>query len=112
MTRVWRDLPAPPDHKMWCVACVMFGQAQVNREYGEQIKALEQDGKDEDFWFKPKAPHLEVAVVRGICPLLQQLGVLDLCWSHVAGVEIQAISPLDPRFQQGNVVSPGLMPGR
>lgn len=112
MTRVWIDLPAPPDHKMWCVACVTFGRARINQEYGEQIRALEADGKDEDFWFKPKCPQLEPAVVRGICAPLQQMGILDLCWTHVAGVQVEMISPLDPRFQQGNIVPPGLLPGK
>ena len=112
MTRVWMDLPAPPDHKMWCVACVTFGRARINQEYGQQIVALENDGKDEDFWFKPNCPHLETAVVRGICAPLQQLGIMDLCWSHVAGVQIQTVSPLDPQYQKGGaVIPPGLLRG-
>lgn len=112
MTRVWIDLPRPPEHRTWCVACVAFGRAWVNQEYGEQIRALESDGKDEDFWFKPRSPHLEAAAVRGVCIPMQGWGVLDLCWTHVTGVEVQAVSPLDPRFQQGQPGPPSLLMGR
>jgi len=112
MTYAWIKLPEPPQGRMWCVACVAFGKARINKEYGPQIVALENDGKDENFLFEPQQfPHLELATVRGLCAQLQQFGIVDLCWTHVAGVEVRAVSPLDPAFQQGPPVPAGLLKG-
>lgn len=114
MTNAWIDLPRPPEGQQWCVACVMFAKARINTEYGHQITSLAADGIDEDFVIKPaRPPRLEVAVVRGLCAQVQQLGILDLCWTHVAGVQVQAVSALDPAYQKQPVqIPPGLLRGR
>jgi len=114
VTNPWIKLPEPPNGRQWCVACVAFARAKMNEEYGPQMVELSNDGQEGDFWFEPKrSPHLEPAVVRGVCGPLQQLGILDLCWTHVAGIVMQKISPLDPQYQGAPVaVPPGLLRGR
>lgn len=115
MTTAWLDMPDPPPGRMWCVACAMFAKAVVNNQMGATIERLAADGKDEHVRLKPIMPHLEPASVRGLCAQLQQLGITDLCWTHLAGLELQIISPLDPRFNgAGNMapVPPGLLPGK
>lgn len=113
MTVAWLDLPEPPPGRSWCMACVMFGKAQVNNQMHEHVARLAADGKDGEVRLQPVVPHLEPATVRGLCSQLQDLGILELCWTHVAGIELKAISPLDPRFNgAGNGAPPGLRPGR
>ncbi len=112
MTNPWIKMPAPPQGKVWCVACVAFAKAKINDEYGPQMVQLANDGQEGDFWFEPRALHLEPATVRGLCGQLQQLGLVELCWTHVAGIAVQQISPLDPQYQQGVPVPPGLLRGR
>jgi len=111
MTNTWLAMPEPPGGKQWCVACVMFAKARINSEFGQQIITLAEDGKNEDFELTPaRMPRLEVAVVRGLCGQLQQFGILDLCWTHVAGLAVEKISPLDPQYHQP--VPPGLLRSR
>jgi hypothetical protein len=113
MTVAWLDLPDPPPGRMWCQACVMFGKAEVNNAMRETVAKLNADGKDVQVRLKPVIPHLEMASVRGLCGQLQELGMLDLCWTHVAGVEVKEVSALDPRFNgAGSIVPPGLARGR
>ena len=115
MTTAWLDLPGPPPGQMWCIACAMFGKALVNNQMAAAVATLAADGKDEHVRLQPVVPHLEPATVRGLCPQLQELGVIDLCWTHLAGVEIQEVSALDPRFNgAGNAMPlpPGFKRGR
>jgi hypothetical protein len=112
MTNVWITLPEPPPGRQWCMACAMFAKAVINDQYGPQILTLAKDGKNEDLELAPQVvPHLEPASVRGLCGQLQQLGIMELCWTHLAGVAIQPISPLDPQYQQGGMPA-GLITGR
>ena len=112
MTNVWITLPDPPPGRQWCMACAMFAKAVINDQYGPQILTLAQDGKNEDFELTPAAvPRLEVATVRGLCAQLQQIGIMDLCWTHLAGVAIQQVSPLDPQYQKGGMPA-GLILGK
>jgi hypothetical protein len=115
MTTAWLDLPDPPPGRMWCVACAMFAKAEVNTAMADTVNKLAANGKNEHVRLKPVIPHLEPASVRGLCGPLQQFGIMDLCWTHLAGFELQVVSPLDPRFNgAGNMapVPPGLLPGK
>lgn len=115
MTIAYLDLPEPPPGRSWCMACAMFGKGLVNIQMADTLAKLAADGKDVEVRLKPVVPHLEPATVRGLCPQLQELGILELCWTHLAGVEIKEVSALDPRFNgAGNAVPvpPGLMRGR
>jgi hypothetical protein len=97
------------------MACAMLGKALVNNQMAAAVAKLAADGKDQEVRLKPVVPHLEPATVRGLCPQLQELGILELCWTHLAGIEIKEVSALDPRFNgAGNAVPlpPGLRGGR
>lgn len=116
MSTVWLDLPDPPPGRMWCMACVMFAKAEINNQMAETVAKLNADGKDAHVRLKPVIPHLEPASVRGLCGGgFDSLGMMDLCWTHVAGIQVQIVSPLDPRFNgAGNMepVPPGLLRGK
>lgn len=110
MSRNWiTGMPDPPEGKMWCIACVLFAKGEIDTDLEEQFEASNKDGKkDHDQWFAAKSSYpLQVAVVQGPCAELMQLGILNLCWTHVAGVKIKPVSGLVPAAP----IPPGLLRG-
>lgn len=111
MSRVWiTGLPDPPDGKQWCVMCVMLAKGIINERNARAYAEVNADGKDSDQWISVREPFaLQPAQVRAIAAEMPQAGVLDLCWTHAAGITLKAQSQI---AQANGPLPPGLIRGR
>lgn len=103
-------LPGPPDGEQWCTACVMFAKGNIDAELQEQYEVLNKDGKDEHKWLAAplRGYPLQIAVVYGLCAELMQLGILHLCWTHLAGFKVK---PKRQVATADELIAPGLLKG-
>lgn len=105
MSSVWVNGPRPPGDSVWCTACGMLAKGLINKQHeaeGEKIVTDGQPGTNPR-WINPdKWLPLQPAVVRGLWDMMPQLGILDLCWTHLAGASWEHVSSL--------AVPPGLAP--
>jgi hypothetical protein len=80
-----------------CLICVMLVRGeQIARLKGETEKLTGQGDPARVVWLSSEATR-EVfeAVVHGISHLAPQLGMVPVCWEHLAGIEISEPSRLD-----------------
>ena len=111
MSRVWvTGLPDPPEGKQWCAMCVMLAKGIINGQHAQEVAELAADGKDGDRWFSAREPFpLQAAQVRAMVAEMPQAGVLDVCWTHAAGITVKPQSPIAPA---NGPLPPGLIRGR
>jgi hypothetical protein len=105
VSSVWVSGPPPPEGEAWCTACVMLCKGMINEAHRAQGERIAADGKPNTHpvWIAPKETlPIQVAVVRALWDMMPQLGILDLCWTHVAGASWEHVSSL--------AVPPGLAP--
>lgn len=102
-TTMYFDGPAPPEGHYWCSICAMFGKQAFIEANQEAIQAAHR-GSDDDPPIRfdmgtLDGSELRVAVTRAFSPQMPQLGLLDLCWSHAAGIMpmIGGITPASPQ---------------
>jgi len=104
--------PTPPLGQKWCFVCAYTWKNAVNEKHKDQIDlaGLAEDTETVviDAAEDPDTPPLEVAVATGLNGLLAQFGVLDLCWSHLNGIQLQTASGLHLPPPGGGM--PGGMP--
>lgn len=104
--------PIPPAGEKFCFVCAYTWKVAVNEHYEKEIEALMTapddtivvlDGNAVD------APAPALAVATGLWSPLQQLGALDLCWSHVTAIRLQTPSGihLPPPGGAGMGLPPG-----
>jgi hypothetical protein len=105
VSSVWINGPRPPGDSVWCTACAMLAKGLINEEHKAEGEKIVTDGKSNanPRWISPvRWLPLQPAVVRGLWDMMPQLGILDLCWTHVAGASWEHVSTL--------AVPPGLAP--
>ena len=105
------DPPAPPPGKKWCQACLYRGKGQLLVGLQDEINKLLADGKDRaEKWFAwDTSIKLYPAAFRGLAVEMQHIGELDVCFSCLAGISVERVSPLDPRG--GIQLPPGFQRG-
>ena len=99
-------MPFPEPGEKFCTACMMLAKGIINERHraaGEKIVADGQPNTNAR-WLDASDYTLPVqsAVGRGLWDMMPQLGILDLCWTHVAGASWEHVSSL--------AVPPGLAP--
>lgn len=103
---VYFDGPQPPEGRSWCVVCAMQYKFGGVTKHDRAIKAHEQSNTSGAIVRPPRfsladqpgTPELAVAVTRGISVLGAQFGVLDVCWSHVVGLDLRSgLMPATPQ---------------
>jgi hypothetical protein len=101
--------PKPPQGRYWCTICSMLFKASMIAAYSERINLA--NGMDEGppMWIEaqmaeiqerlPAALPPEVAITRGVYAPMQQLGVVEICWSHAMGVQLTqgSVMPSSPQ---------------
>ena len=107
MSSVWiTGMPVPVEGEIFCTGCVMLAKGIINERYRAEGEKIVADGKPNTHprWLDVSGYTLPVqlAVVRGLWDMMPQLGILDLCWTHVAGASWEHVSSL--------AVPPGLAP--
>lgn len=92
MSIIRLKLPLPPAGKKFCAACAALAKGRFVQMHQAEMQRLDRDGDPAtivDFRLTNEDIGLiETAVAQGIWPLMQQYGVLDLCWSHLMPVTI------------------------
>jgi len=91
--------PVPPAGSKWCFVCAYTWKAAVNDHF---VKEVEQamaapDGSDPvvlDAGAVEGLPALFCAVAVGLYMPLQQMGPLELCWTHLNAIKLQTASGL------------------
>jgi hypothetical protein len=96
--------PPPPEGQRWCVMCLMLAKHAITEKAGpDRLIALARDGKKGVHWVPwDRDGFLLPAYCRGFTEM-PQLGIVDVCWTHLAGGVGEASSLLIP---------PGLHRGR
>lgn len=107
------DPPPPPDGQHWCQACLYRGKGRLLRALAAETEKLLADGNERaEKWFAwDTSIKLYPATVRGLNVELQNLGELDLCFSCLAGIDVERVSPLDPRKGGSLQLPPGFQRG-
>lgn len=108
MSNIWfADPPDPPEGREWCLVCLMRAKDYITELHPDLVKIAE-DGKAADHWVPwENAVKLMPAVCHGLCNV-PQLGLVPVCWSHLATASLRQGSGL----VNGGGVPPGLIRGR
>lgn len=111
MTRIrFSEPPDAPDGVPWCTFCLMLAKSQINAQRKDELEKLANDDN-------PKAVHwvpwdTTIALLpgryRGLSDITA-LGVIDVCFTHLAGLKLQTMTPL---LQASGDMPPGLIRGR
>jgi hypothetical protein len=89
--------PVPPEGEIWCAVCAAMYKAQCLSMLTEEVKAAEANRKPGVIWIDlTKAAaragvsgnFLRPAVTKGVYGPLANWGVVDLCWSHIMGLNV------------------------
>jgi len=99
----------PADVRDKCVVCLMTAKQQQWEMYQDEIKATNEAGGDVVRWLA-WPPGLDAQILDAMCMAVYSeaphLGLVPLCWDHVAGVG-------QPKVQHVQVpVPPGLLRGK
>ena len=98
---VYFDGPEPPEGRIWCAVCAM----QYKQTYLAANQAAIQMAQKPNahrignprFDITQDRGELKIAVVRSLTILGPQFGVMDVCWSHVVGLDMrQGLMPANP----------------
>lgn len=110
MTRIrFSEPPEQADGLPWCTFCLMLAKSQINAAHKEELEKLANDDH-------PKAVHwvpwdtsitLLPGRYRGLSDITA-LGIVDVCFTHLAGLQLQTMSPL----VRPDGMPPGLIRGR
>ena len=113
------DGPEPPEGRIWCAVCAMQYKNGGVKHFARQIDAHEKlTGTNGalvrsprfDLTAQPGKQELAVAVTKGISILGPNFGQLDLCWSHVMGLDLRnGLMPATP--QEASMFSQARMLG-
>ena len=92
MTEVhFSEPPPPPDGCQWCQWCLMAAKSRITQAHGAEIGRLVADGEKGQRWIPwDNRIALRPGRYRGLSDM-PQLGILDLCWDHLAGVRLQRV---------------------
>lgn len=104
-------LPPPPPGQEWCLPCAIYLKTAIATECKAGIEAIAKRPGEGTTRLEHRAPHgweLQPAVLRGICAEMQQLGIVPVCWDHLA--MIGRASPL--AMNGGGQLPPGLLRGQ
>ena len=109
----FNDPPDPPKGLSWCQACLYREKGRLLRRIQAETAKLLNDGNETaEKWFAwPADAKLYPARYRGVNVEYLQLGQLDLCFSCLAGIEVEAVSALDPRRGGSIQLPPGFQRG-
>jgi len=103
--------PTPPPGERWCFVCAYTWKNAVNEAHQADIAAAAVapdgtvtviDGTQDD------VPQPALAVAQGINGSLLQIGVLDLCWSHITAIQLKTTSGLHLPVPGGAGMPPGM----
>lgn len=114
------DGPAPPEGCTWCAVCAMQYKNGGVEHYAQQINAHEKQAATNgallrsprfDLTAQPGIQELKVAVVRAMSILGPNFGMLDVCWSHVMGLNLRSGGVLPANPQEAAMFSQAKMLG-
>lgn len=92
------DPPEPPadaEHG-WCTMCLMLAKTRIGKQNFDAINAAVNDGhgRDKVAWIPwDKSIELFPGWYYAVSDW-PALGLLWLCWTHVAGMQVERVSPL------------------
>ena len=96
-----------------CLVCLMVARGQELDDTQDEWQKLEADGQDElQKWYAWDGARtlIRAAVVDGVSDILgPQIGLVPLCWDHLAGL---TIPKRGSRLVNGGRLPPGLQRGR
>lgn len=91
--------PTPPAGQRWCFACAYTWKAAANERFALKIEhAMKMPDGAETVWIDAtddkEMPHLATAIGLGIFAPMQNLGPIELCWSHLTAIRLQSTGGL------------------
>lgn len=102
--------PEPPAGEDWCQFCLMLAKAALTRANRVQLEEIARDRKPGVHW----VPWNNKIILRPgryhAFSDMPSLGLLLLCWDHVAGIQIDGPPSLPPVAT--HELPPGLFKGR
>lgn len=95
--------PVPPEGKEFCPVCVMLIKDAAEKLFRREIEAALRENTQEPFIIDLadadlRDPQLAEVVAVSILP---QLGLLRVCWGHVAPAQLSALPPALQGQMQG-----------
>jgi hypothetical protein len=108
VTDVWFTAPPdPPEGERWCLHCLMQAKDMLTDLHKDLIAELMRDGKPGHHWIAwDNKIRLQPAITVGMSSI-PQLGLVDLCFSHLATVSVKPQGALRP-----GQIPPGLLRGQ
>ena len=111
------DGPQPPEGFIWCAVCAMQYKNGAVQHFKDAIAAHERGSNGMllaaprfDATAQPGKQELAVAVTRALSILGPNFGALDVCWSHVMGLDLRTgLMPASP--QEASMFSQARMLG-
>jgi hypothetical protein len=108
VTRIrFNEPPDPPDGRVWCVMCLMLAKNQITSAHPELAEVQASSKTLTHYVAWDTTIMLMPAMTKGISDV-PQLGVVDVCWTHLAGIKVGQASPL----VLGNGMPNGLVRGQ
>jgi hypothetical protein len=95
--------PVPPEGKEFCPVCVALTKHRLEQYFRADIEAGLRERTEEPLrldYRKADLPDPEFAEVVSIS-ILPQLGLLRICWGHVAPAQLSALPPALQGQMQG-----------
>lgn len=95
-----------------CLVCLMCARGAELDATEDEFTALERDGHDDrQHWFPwdGRGMLIRPAVVDGVSDILPpQVGLVPLCWDHLAGLTFSKAAPSRLQLPNGGPIPPGL----
>ena len=100
--------PQPPETERWCTVCAFMFKGACLGHIEKETSAVSKDGQEGLEWFdlekvarQHSIPFPKVAVATGIFAPMSQTGLMELCWSHLMGINLKAHAVIPASMMPG-----------
>jgi hypothetical protein len=101
--------PVPPESERWCVVCAFTFKAACLAYLDNRVKEIMADPDAVKLvWMdlgqvarEHKIPFPHPGVALGMYGPTPQLGILELCWSHLQGIELKTSGVMPATMMPG-----------